>query len=180
VEFTFTAAFRRSGYGGTGPGGFAGIGDLITEFIGATGLDYGDGGSTGILNFRVTAIDPVADWLVGVAVNPANNSQLTIPHTYAAAATFTAFVSGCCRIGALQNSAGGSYRVETRVDFSGNTSPLSSLTPIVLVPDNLTYSFPSRPATSTRTPCCRTGWPRSPRALRRNRRPSPWTRRQAS
>jgi hypothetical protein len=141
VEFTFTAAFRRSGYGGTGPGGFAGIGDLITEFIGATGLDYGDGGSTGILNFRVTAIDPVADWLVGVAVNPANNSQLTIPHTYAAAATFTAFVSGCCRIGALQNSAGGSYRVETRVDFSGNTSPLSSLTPIVLVPDNLTYSF---------------------------------------
>jgi hypothetical protein len=43
ADFEFRSAFRRSGYSGTAPDGRPAVGDIIQEFIGATGLNFGDG-----------------------------------------------------------------------------------------------------------------------------------------
>jgi hypothetical protein len=76
IRFMFTAAFRRAGsYAGTGEDGYAITGDIIEEHIGATGLDFGDGFTSGTLSFRITAYDLEGDWLIGVAIDPITEEE---------------------------------------------------------------------------------------------------------
>ncbi len=145
----------------TGPGGVAGVGDIIGEVIGNSKFDWGDGtptvGSTlGPLLYLVTAIDPVNNWLSGVAVDP-SSLPLTNPgdpidtilnHTYSSIGSFTAFIVDCCRISARSgpnqhiNNPNGSYRIETEIDLSsGNNSPSSVQDAIVLCPTGGICSF---------------------------------------
>ncbi len=145
AEFVLTAAFRRSGYSGTYSDGRPAVGDIITEYIGGTGLSFGDGSSTGTLKFKVIAIDIAQDVLIGRALQPGSNTNEFIPHTYSAplnnGSPWLAQLSGCCRIGALQNYNGG-YHVQTEVRFDiTNNSPVSSLPTIVNVPINTIHSF---------------------------------------
>ncbi len=141
VQFRLISAFRRSGYSGTAPDGRPQTGDIINENIGATGLNFGDGTSTGTLRFRVIAFDPSLDTLTGEALQPGTNNP-GIPHTYNGAGPFTAGVVACCRIGALNNRRDGNYILSTSVmPQSSNISPVSTLIPIVRVPESSTATF---------------------------------------
>ncbi|MBI3193449.1 MAG: hypothetical protein HYZ34_03155, partial [Ignavibacteriae bacterium] len=131
IEFTLTGAFRRNGYNGTGGDGFPITGDIITENIGATGLNFGDNTSTGTLRFVITSYDVSNNWLIGQALQPNTNSS-TILHNYPnSTGSYTAEVASCCRIGTLVNAANNNYRIFSPVYFTGNSSPVSSLTPII-------------------------------------------------
>ena len=119
------------------------VGDVILESIGTGGgtrFNFGDGspllGSPlGGLLYLVTAIDPVADWLIGVALDPASlpgpPTDTLITKTYAAAGNYTAFIDSCCRIsagGGHVNNSDGAYRLETLVNVgTGNRSPVSAM-----------------------------------------------------
>ena len=133
IEFNYSNAFRRSGYSGTASDGRPQPGDIITESIGATGLNFGDGSSqTGTLRYLVTSVNVAEDWLFVVALHPGTNSPGII-HTYPANGTYTASSYSCCRIGSLQNGANGGYGVSTRVTVgTGNRSPVSNITPIIV------------------------------------------------
>lgn len=128
VTFTLTCAFRRSSYGAPV------VGDLINEFTGATSLIFGDATATGVLNFRVIAIDVANDWLVGRAVDPNNSLIESITHTYpvGGATIFTAEIFSCCRTNLEINNSNSEYRVATIVNTANNNnSPVSTLPTIV-------------------------------------------------
>jgi hypothetical protein len=139
----------------TGAGGLAGVGDLIVEFIGNTRFDFGDGSPTlgspvGPLMYLVTSVDPANNWLFAVAVDPNSFPAVdtTIAHTYPQPGNYTASGASCCRIlpffegDAHINNPGGTYRVETVVNVgTGNTSPVSTLPPIVVCPIGAVCSF---------------------------------------
>ena len=63
AEFTLFNAFRRDGYSGRGADGHPITGDIITDTIGETVLNFGDGTSLGTLDYIVIAYDPVANWV---------------------------------------------------------------------------------------------------------------------
>ena len=147
-----------------------GVGDVFVENIGTTFFDFGDGtppvGGPGPTNnkdpllFKVTSADPVNNWVFASALdtNSLPNVDTTIQHTYANAGLVTAQISDCCRISpctspnAHINNPDNNYRVTTVVNVGGvspntatpNSSPVSSLPPIVLCPQNglCTFTIP--------------------------------------
>lgn len=140
IDFTVAATFRRNGFSGSGGDGFPVIGDTFAENIGGSSLCFGDGNCTGTLVFEVTAYDIPQNWILGT---------VTTTHTYAAPGSYTAGIEDCCRISGCQapnahmNNPDGNYSVSTLVDVgSGNSSPVSSLPPIVVCPTNRTCTFP--------------------------------------
>lgn len=175
VEFEIQGSFRRSAYttgnsrcrdpqsptlastSCTGPGGAAGVGDLIVESLGGTQFDPGDssgliGSPLGPLLFVVTAIDDANDWLFGEAVDATSLPSsppldTTIEHTYPSAGTYTAFIDDCCRLSNSGdnrhiNNPDGNYRIETIVNVgTGNHPPTSNMPPIVLCPVNGLCAF---------------------------------------
>ena len=108
VRFTVTAAWRSG-------------------FIDGTALDFGDGA----VNPRTNGVQ------IGSGTdangNPYTVMEYSVNHTYAAAGTYTAFFSDCCRVNGLQNGASGNYRVEAVVDLNpGNTGgPATASLPII-------------------------------------------------
>lgn len=140
AEFTLTSAFRWNAFGNPA------IGAIISENVGATGLDFGDGTSTGILRFQVISIDPANNWFIGIALQPGSTTKTTIDHTYPNAdnsgAPWIASVGSCCRSGGEINNSNGSYRIATQVELnSGNSSPTSSLPAIVNMTQSAGASF---------------------------------------
>jgi len=144
----------------SGAGGLADVGDVIREDIGDTRLVFGDGTEAYVSNpsnpsehylyFVVTSIDPDDNWLLGIALDPAGLPAIDtdIDHTYASTGPWAARIDTCCRIEAAVapnahiNNPEGEYRIEARVDLSAaNDSPVSSLPPIVLCPENGTCQF---------------------------------------
>lgn len=88
AEFVATVAVRRTGLAGpgpfTGPGGLPGVGDIIVERQGPSLFDFGDGTPTGgPMVFRVTAIDPIEDWMLGQALSfsPFPGTGNAVPET---------------------------------------------------------------------------------------------------
>jgi len=141
----------------TGPNATAGVGDIIHERQGGSRLNPGDSsgliGGPGSLDdallFLVTSIDATNDWLYGTALDPDSLPQASPPfdtaisHTYSSAGNRTAHLTDCCRasacdgVNAHMNNPDNQYRVETRVNAgSGKSSPVTSLPPIVLCPQN--------------------------------------------
>ncbi|GAA4003930.1 hypothetical protein GCM10022408_14500 [Hymenobacter fastidiosus] len=119
IEFKISQAWRgipvigEAAYGGT--------------------LDFGDGSSE---DFAV----------VTSAINVPENyyyGQTTVTHTYASTGNFIASAAGCCRIPSLVNNAVGPYNSTSVVNVgTGNSSPVSTLSPIVNLPVNIaTASF---------------------------------------
>jgi len=118
----------------TGPAGVAGVGDIIFEHIGRSQFNWGDGSRVGSpfgsLLYLVTSIDPVNNWLSGVAVdptslpiaNPEDPIDTVLNHTYNTTRAFTASLASCCRISRAAtpnehiNNPNGSYRTETIID----------------------------------------------------------------
>lgn len=154
VDFQVTGSFRRDGYSGTASDGYAAVGDVIDEDIGGTSFDFGDGVYTDQLQFKVVAVVPAENYLIARALDPGSRTDTVLHHDYAATtggypgtgtftgAPVTAAISSCCTIGELFNNASGTYRVETKVSFTGpTTSPVSSLQPIVNVGTTGTQTF---------------------------------------
>ena len=135
VKFNFTGAFRRSSYGAPN------VGDIFTESQGATSLLYGDGGSTGTLQFRVIALSAPDDYVIGEALQP-GTTNAGILHTYVGAGPFlNAGINTCCRVSSLINRTG-QYALLTNVSpLAGNSSPVSTLVPIVTVTQGPASTF---------------------------------------
>lgn len=132
AEFSLFNSFRRDGYSGSGPDGRPVTGDIITEFIGATTLRFGDGATLGTLDYVVVAFDPAANWVYCKALADRNNVGLPIVHTYSGPGPWTADINSCCRISNSVNAPDGSYRVLTTVNFDIESSaPVSTLPTIV-------------------------------------------------
>lgn len=140
VVFRVSSSFRRGapgtfafGYTGTATDGGLAVGDTFDEYIGATRLFFGDGGSTPVLIYKVDAINTVEDWVVAHAINPATGGEWR--HTFAGSGPYTARIDSCCRTGVEINNPGRSYEVSTVVDLSlANSSPVSAVPPIVPCP----------------------------------------------
>lgn len=130
AEITLYASFRRGGYPGPPV-----IGSIISETIGDTTLNLGDGtsvaGPGGRLQFRVLAFDAAQDWIYTVALNPAD-ANLPITHTYANPGPWTAQISSCCRISTLRNGPDGSYRVAALINFNTDVSSAVSTVPTIV------------------------------------------------
>jgi hypothetical protein len=171
VEFTLQNVFRRNDTPSFNPcvapatntviacSGGDGLplpGDVIREDIGDTRLNFGDGSPTvgspgnGGLFYLVTSVDPVNNWVFGLAIDPASLPAIdtSIAHTYPAPGTYVARIDDCCRIAASVppnahiNNPEFDYRVETRVVVGGgNNSAVSALPPIVICPQNAICSF---------------------------------------
>jgi len=174
VNVTLRGAWRGNGYNNrcinpvsmtaiacTGPGSLAGVGDIIRESIGFSQFNWGDGSARvgspfGPLLYLVTSIDPVNNWLSGIAVdptslpiaNPGDSIDTVLSHTYNTTGAFTASLASCCRISRVAspnehiNNPDGSYRIETTIDLSaGNNSPASVQDPVVLCPINAICNF---------------------------------------
>jgi len=131
--------FRRNGYSCldptmlttipcSGSDGLPGVDDVISETIGGTTLNWGDGSPpvsspTGQLLYVIREFDPVNNWVAGFALDPASLPALdtTISHTYDEPGDYTAFIDSCCRISEVLlvnehiNNPDGGYRVETRI-----------------------------------------------------------------
>lgn len=152
VRFKLTCAFVRSAEGNPN------LGAIISDTVGGTSLDFGDGTSSG-LSFRVTALNaaPNRDYIICEALDPTTQKE-GILHTYAADGPFSAGINSSARIGPglLNNRFGGSYQVRTLVNLSvvnnssvnGNGvneavagSPVIGLVPIVNVAENAAASF---------------------------------------
>lgn len=121
VRFTFVATFTRSAYSGSGPDGYPVTGDSFLESAGETRLCFGETkeGCTEILYFKVTAYDPVADWVIGVA--GASVGEEGIQHAYQSTGEYTVASKSCCRISTIStpnahlNNPDGHFRVSTKV-----------------------------------------------------------------
>jgi hypothetical protein len=115
VTFTFTTAFRRTAFFGSGIDGFVELGD---NFRGPS-LCFGDGTCTLSINFTVTAVNRRENWVVGIGgIQP---GEKTIEHRYFAEGEFLVFGYGCCRISPVLppnahiNNPDEDYRIETKV-----------------------------------------------------------------
>lgn len=143
VDFTVNSGFRRCGYSGSAPDGCPAVGDVITEYIGGTYFIYGDGSYTSTLNYKVIAINPGENWLLGVALEPGSSTDTTLSHTYSGPGPWTAGISTCCTIFSLNNNASGTYSDYTLVDLAADDeSPVSSVPPIVTVGDTGVQTWP--------------------------------------
>jgi len=135
AEFSLFNSFRRDGYLGSGSDGHPVTGDVITEFIGATTFNFGDGSTLGTLDYLVIAYDPVANWIYCKALANRNNVGLPVIHTYSGPGAWIAQIDSCCRISDSANAPDGSYRVLATVDFNAeSSSPVSTLPTIVNCP----------------------------------------------
>ncbi len=129
VEFQVAMVFRSSYFGGL-PIGQTFSPDL-TFF-------HGDGTSRSI-QLTVTSRSPSEDW---------SYAEGTFTRTYANPnGNYLAYFESCCRIGSLINNSNSFYRVETQINLgAGNTSPVSTLPPIINLPvgvSNASFVIPA-------------------------------------
>jgi hypothetical protein len=155
INFVIQNAWRRnqgtcrdpnsptSTVGCTGPGGLAGVGDIISQGASSPTFSFGDGNTFsfpgGVLHI-VTSVDVDNNWYFGTVIdhNQLPNIVTAGPHTYAAPGNYTAFFADCCRISASAtpnrhiNNPDRNSRIEAIVNVgTGNTSPVALIPPVV-------------------------------------------------
>jgi len=157
VRFRLRAGFRRDAYSSPpNPGD-----TYFQDVVGETQLDYGDGNVSALVLFIVTAASVTENWVIVEALD-FQTPNVGVLHTYADAGPFTAQLASagllgaaCCRldgpqviptppflIPGLMNRAGGRYPIPTSVSpMSVNSSPVSAIAPIVVVPENAAATF---------------------------------------
>jgi hypothetical protein len=117
VEFKVAMVFRSAYFGNPAVG---------TSIVPDLTFYHGDGTSRSIL-LLVTSQSVSEGWFYGEA---------TFTKIYANPnGTYNAYFNSCCRISTLQNNRDATYQVETLVNLgAGNTSPVSTLPPIINLP----------------------------------------------
>lgn len=120
IEFKLNVAYRGGSYS-------------IGQQVYGEYMYYGDGQSEYIVP-TVTSTDAAADYHYSTAV---------FYHNYTGLGTYQVdWANSCCRISQLSNNSNGNYSMRTIVNVgSGNSSPISSLSPIVNVPVNINAQF---------------------------------------
>ena len=128
IEFKVSQSWRRSFYGNPVLGASLRIGELT----------FGDGGSSSI-PLVVTSVDAAADYFYGEA---------TIRHTYAAVGSYNAAYTACCRLATLSNNPSEAWYIGSVVSAgSGNSSPVSTLQPVVNLASGQALATFQMPAT---------------------------------
>lgn len=134
VAFTVTGAFRN-GYG------VGAVGQYFTETIGATTLNFGDGGSTSDTDWHVIGFQN-GTTVVIAQLDPGQTGSNRVLHTYVQPGIYSAGINSCCRISTEINNPDGQYSVLTNVNPSfgpaGNASPVSGMPPIIDMCKNFT------------------------------------------
>ena len=99
--------------------------------LGSSSFTFGDGNTGTLPNFTVTAIDAANDWIIADMIGDVSH---TYSSTGSCATSCIAFFQSTARFVSLDNRNQLIFRFETIVQpFSGNTSPTSSINPIVTV-----------------------------------------------
>jgi hypothetical protein len=127
-DFTIQMSWRNSA--------FFGSTNVVGQHANVGSWSFGDG-TAGNIDLTVQSVNGAEDWFAG---------QATLRHTYTSTGDKIAFFDSCCRISTLRNDHDGNEHIETVVNVgTGNRSPVSSLPPIVQVPDNgiFTYQIPA-------------------------------------
>jgi hypothetical protein len=133
VRFNFRVAVR--GDFNAAIGSMPAVGS-ITSSLG--NFAFGDGSFTP-LRLKVVATSPTENWYVGDLVGPDN--QVGVTKTYSGGGPYLAGVSICCRIN-YQNGGDSTFLARTLVmPFSGNSSPVSSMVPVLFVPKSGASTF---------------------------------------
>ncbi|AKD56031.1 hypothetical protein SD10_15100 [Spirosoma radiotolerans] len=125
IEFKLTMGFRLGFFSPTPV-----VGGTFSNATAnsSAAFNYGDGTSITSFNFLVTTVSTADDYVYGEA---------TLTHTYATAATVTAFIEASARLSTLQNNADGRYRINSTVNVgTTNLPPASTLPPIINLPFN--------------------------------------------
>ncbi|MBA4148597.1 MAG: cadherin-like domain-containing protein [Verrucomicrobia bacterium] len=132
VEFNFQFGVARNTVGS----GNAQIGDVVY----VDNFFFGDGTHT-TLYIKVTALDIAENWIVGeMVVSP--QDQVPVRKTYSGPGPFTAGFNSCCRLSSLANRGDGNLLAQSIITpFNGNSSPVSSMVPIVNLPASTNASF---------------------------------------
>ncbi|NLI14043.1 hypothetical protein [Pelotomaculum propionicicum] len=150
AEFTLINAFSRNAFSGSAQDGLPGRGDIILDTIGVTSLAFGDGTSTGMLKYIIIDFSEKDNWILGRALDPATGKK-TILHTYPdplnteTEGAWRAGIKSIYRLALKEhiNNPGGSYQLETLVDFTTSSgSPVAVAPVIVNAPENSIFSFP--------------------------------------
>jgi hypothetical protein len=153
VKFALVVYFDRTEMsnsynnpGGGAHGYVAQVGDILYEYEGDEGthLNFGDGNQTPSLRFVVDVVDVANDIVRTVALEPSTDNP-GIPHTYSnTASPITAYVEGCCRMTTehLNNRVLDPFKLETRITFDGNNSPIATMPlPIIKLCEGTTSTF---------------------------------------
>jgi hypothetical protein len=130
VKFNFQVAVRGDWFGAMPAVG------SITSSLGS--FQFGDGGSTP-LRLKVVATSPTENWFVGDLVG--SDNLVGVARTYAGTGPYLAGVNICCRIN-YQNGGASTFLARALVQpFSGNSSPVSSMIPVLYVPKSGASTF---------------------------------------
>ena len=130
VEFQVAMVYRSSYFSGGLPIGKTFTPDLLRFY-------HGDGTSRTI-QLTVTSQSISDNW---------SYAEGTFTKTYANPGNYTAYLDGCCRLSTLVNNRDGQYQIQTLVNVGTvNTSPVSSLPPIINLPvgvSNASFVIPA-------------------------------------
>lgn len=130
VEFQVAMVFRSDYFFGGLPIGKTFTPDLLRFY-------HGDGTSRTI-QLTVTSRSISDNW---------SYAEGTFTKTYANPGNYTAYLDGCCRLSTLVNNRDGQYQIQTLVNVGTvNTSPVSSLPPIINLPvgvSNASFVIPA-------------------------------------
>lgn len=130
VRFNLQVAVRGDWFGS-----MPAVGSITTS-LGS--FEFGDGATTP-LRLKVVATSPTENWFVGDLVGPDN--QVGVSRTYSGTGPYLAGVNICCRI-SYQNGGASTFLARSIVlPFSGNSSPVSSMVPVLYVPKSTASTF---------------------------------------
>jgi hypothetical protein len=130
VKFNFQVAVRGDWFG-TMPA----VGSITTSL---GNFQFGDGTVTP-LRLKVVATSTSENWFVGDLVG--NDNLVGVTKTYSGGGPYLAGVNICCRI-YYQNGGDSTFLARTLVmPYSGNSSPVSSMVPVLYVPKSSASTF---------------------------------------
>jgi hypothetical protein len=125
----------RIGVRGDWFGALPAVGSITNSLV---TVEFGDGTSTNA-RVKVVAVSTSENWFMGDVVDSAGN--LGLVKTYSTAGPFVAGVNICCRI-QYENGGASTFLAKTLVrPFSPNNSPVSSMLPVIYVPQAATATF---------------------------------------
>ena len=137
VEFQVAMAFRSNyaGFIGGVPGNLLTVGTTFTPDL----LFYHGDGTQRQIQLTVTSRSISDNW---------SYAEGTFTKTYGDSnGNYTAYFESCCRISTLVNNRDRDYRVETSINLgTGNTSPVSTMPPIINLPvgvSNASFVIPA-------------------------------------
>lgn len=123
VEFKVSLVYRKTFFYGINE-------SVIGRTLTVSSFNHGDGSSRNI-PLVITSESRTEDWIFGEATF---TKQYANPN-----GNYVAFFQFCCRLSSLLNNRDATFRIETGVNLgTGNLSPISTLQPIISLPQGLT------------------------------------------